>query len=115
MTEAHVHALCNLKKVSIVTIDEDVALAGTAFKRLQLMHYEPGYGMQAEIKRADFNQLLRGDVRPLVFHHGSAHYSACSTEGSQKRKQPESVDLESPPQPKRHQRNRGSVEDPVRI
>ena len=75
MTEAHVHALVNLKKESVVVISDKYV--NKKVKRLACFLYTPGWAEQEEVCKRELKGLLADPKSaPHVIYHGSSHYAA---------------------------------------
>ena len=75
MTEAHVHALVNLKKGSAVVIGDKYV--NKKVKRLACFLYAPGWAEQKEVCKRELKGLLE-DPRsaPHLIYHSTNHYAA---------------------------------------
>ena len=75
MTEAHVHALVNLKKESVVVISDKHV--NKKVKRLACFLYAPGWAEQREVCKRELKDLLADPKSaPHLIYHGGFHYAA---------------------------------------
>ena len=74
MTEAHVHALVNLKKENVVVISDKPVNKYT--KRLTCVLYQPGWEPQEEVTAKKLKYLWESPQRPHLFFFAGAHYEA---------------------------------------
>ena len=75
MTEAHVHALVNLKKESVVVISDKHV--NKKVKRLACFLYTPGWAEQEEVCKRELKGLLADPKSaPHLIYHGGFHYAA---------------------------------------
>ena len=75
MTEAHVHALVNLKKESVVVMSDK--FVNKKVKRLACFLYAPGWAEQQEVTKRELKGLLADPKSaPHFIYHGGFHYAA---------------------------------------
>lgn len=75
MTEAHVHALANLKNIPIVVISPECISGGV--KRLAPFIYEPGWKLPREAGPAALKQYLCAHKAHVIMYSGTRkHYCA---------------------------------------
>ena len=69
MKEQHIHALANIKDKHIYTFEQHGG-------KLKILEYQPGWGAQRQVVKAEAVRALSGPAPPVCIHRAPDHFSA---------------------------------------